>query len=944
MIVVAIALSLPFIVILFFRPVMRRLALRNAIRRPRETLLVIAGSMLATALMTAAFVVGDTFDASLRANAYTQLGPIDEVVSVPLANASALDQLAKIQSPEIDGVLRATTTGASAAVIAPNGVATAAAPKAQLLELDFAAARRFGGDAAATGISGAGPRTGEAVLAEPLAKRLNIGVGDQFNAYAFGHTVALRVVRLLPQSGVAGWWNGREFVSYNAFVAPGTIAGLAANSTVAAAPPQASVLVSNLGGVESGDAHTTAVVHAMKGALAGASAKIEPVKHDALDLAKTAGQSLTQLDQALGFFAVVAGILLLVNIFVMLAEERRSELGMLRAMGMKRRSLVGAFASEGWLYAVVACAVGMLVGLGVGRLVMAGAARIFNSRDADFRLPIRFHFTPQSLQIGFTLGLVVAVTTIVATTVWISRFNIIAAIRDLDSVKHAPRDWVRVAWGVVALLGAALVFGGVAGHIVVAMTIGGALLALGLRFSLRARMHDRSLVTATALGALVWGVAAVPIAVALGGDLPIEGFIVQGVVLVIAAVVLVTEYQGEIGGLLSRASGRRLSVRLGLAYPLARRTRTMLTIAQFAIVVFILVYISVLASMFGSQVDTLTAKVGGGANVYVESNRANPVPFSQLQASGAQSVAPLVNVVADVVPPSTTRSTKSLMTGFDASLLTIGAPKLADHGPFKSDGDAYRYVLAHPNTAMVDDFFLSQGAGPPASAVSVGDVIRITDPLSGHSQPIKIVARSESDWLGNGGITSAATLRGIYGPAAVASHAYVRAASPESFSRALEARYYAQGAKVDPIRSLVSDRLSRQRQFFTLMRAFLAVGLVIGVAGIGVIMVRAVRERRRQVGVLRSLGFPAVQVSNAFAIEAMFIALEGVSIGVVLGFLCTWSITLSDSFGDGLSFRVPVVAVGLLVVATLFGALLATWGPARSASKIKPAVALRIAD
>ncbi len=942
--IIAIALSLPFIVILIARPVLRRLALRNAVRRPRETLLVITGSMLATALMTAAFVVGDTFDASLRANAYTQLGPIDEVASVPLADASVLDHLAALRSPQIDGVLRATTTGASAAVVNSAGIASAAAPKAQLLEMDFAAARTFGGDASATGISGTTPGPGQAAIAQPLADRLHIGVGSTFTAFAFGHSVQLRVVQLLPQRGIAGWWTGREFVSYNAFVAPGTIARLAANSKVVAAPPQSSVLVSNLGGVESGDARTAAVVHTMDAALAGTPVKVETVKHDALDLAKTAGKSLTQLYQALGFFAVAAGILLLINIFRMLAEERRSELGMLRAMGMKRRSLVGAFASEGWLYAVVACAVGMLAGLGVARLVMAGAARIFNQRDPDFRLPIRFHFTTQSLQIGFTLGLVIAVITIVATSVSISRFNIIAAVRDLDTEKHAPRRWARVAWGVVVLLGATLLFAGITSHGVVAMLLGGGFAAVGTRFALRDRIAGRLLVTVTAGSALLWGVAAVSVAVALGGDLPIAGFIVQGVLLVIAAVVLVTEYQGEIGGALSRLSGRRLSVRLGLAYPLARRSRTMLTIAQFAIVVFILVYISVLAAMFGSQTDSVTAKVGGRATVYVESNRANPVPFGQLKAAGAQAVAPLVNVVADVTPPHATKSTKSFMSGFDSSFVSMGPPVLSDRGRFQTDADAYNYVLSHPDTAMVDDFFLSQGAGPPSAAVSIGDVITITDPLSGRSQHVTIVARSQNDWLGNGGLTSAATLRSIYGPSAVASHAYVRVASSASFSHTLEARYYQQGAKADPIRSLVEQRLSRQTQFFTLMRAFLAVGLVIGVAGIGVIMVRAVRERRRQVGVLRSLGFPAAQVSNAFAIEAMFIAMEGVLIGVVLGFLCTWSITLSNSFGDGLSFRVPVTAVSLLVGGTLLGALLATWGPASSAAKIKPAVALRIAD
>jgi len=57
-----------------------------------------------------------------------------------------------------------------------------------------------------------------------------------------------------------------------------------------------------------------------------------------------------------------------------------------------------------------------------------------------------------------------------------------------------------------------------------------------------------------------------------------------------------------------------------------------------------------------------------------------------------------------------------------------------------------------------------------------------------------------------------------------------------------------------------------------------------------------------------------------------------------------WSITLTNAFGAGLSFRVPVVAIAAVVVGTLICALLATAAPARAASRIQPAVALRLTD
>lgn len=62
---------------------------------------------------------------------------------------------------------------------------------------------------------------------------------------------------------------------------------------------------------------------------------------------------------------------------------------------------------------------------------------------------------------------------------------------------------------------------------------------------------------------------------------------------------------------------------------------------------------------------------------------------------------------------------------------------------------------------------------------------------------------------------------------------------------------------VEPIRSIIETRLGQQLSFFNLMQGYLAVVLAVGIAGIGVIMVRAVCERRREVGVLRALGFPA---------------------------------------------------------------------------------------
>ncbi len=62
------------------RPFLRRLALRQVSRRRTEAALVICGSLLGTAIIVGSLIVGDTLNFSVKQSAYTNLGPIDEIV------------------------------------------------------------------------------------------------------------------------------------------------------------------------------------------------------------------------------------------------------------------------------------------------------------------------------------------------------------------------------------------------------------------------------------------------------------------------------------------------------------------------------------------------------------------------------------------------------------------------------------------------------------------------------------------------------------------------------------------------------------------------------------------------------------------------------------------------------------------------------------------------
>ncbi len=476
--------------------------------------------------------------------------------------------------------------------------------------------------------------------------------------------------------------------------------------------------------------------------------------------------------------------------------------------------------------------------------------------------------------------------------------------------------------------------------------LGPVLVFTGITPMLARNMPRRVATTATAAAVLVWAVAAVPIALALGGDIDVFLFVLQGLVLVGAAVVLVAQHQEAIGHLIGRAAKRSLRVRLGLAYPLARRFRTSMTLGMFALVVFILVMVSVFAAMFSGQLGHFTNDVSGGYNVVVESNPSNPVAFDALaREPGVRAVAPLVTTPIDVTnAPGLTETRPWEASAFDSVFVDHGPPALDDRGTAPSDAAAYRAVLANPDLAIIDKFFLAGRGGPPRQNVDIGDRFTIADPIGGAQHTFTVAAITTNDFVQNGVLMGDTAMRALVGDRAIPSRAYVDVAEPAAFADAFAGRFLPNGGQAETLRHVVQNQLANQQQFFLLMRSYLALGLVVGVAGIGVIMVRAVRERRRQVGVLRALGFQARAVRAAFVIESAFVAVEGVFIGTALALVCSWSITLTDGFGSDIAFQVPIVSIAILVVGTLLCALAATAAPARSASRIEPAVALRLAD
>ena len=969
---------------------LRRLAVRQIARRRGEAALVVAGSVLGTAIIVGSLLVGDTMTHSIRRQAWSGLGPVDEVVTTPggTRGAEVVGRLSRLRGdPDVDGLL--VLTGDRAGIAHGSGAGRKAEPRAGVFETDFGQAAAFGGrGSGGSGLSGPAPRAGELVLNAELAKALDAGPGDVVTVWLYGQARDLRVARVVPAEGVAA---GGAGVSRSAFLAPGTLAGAARaarrQGTLAAPPPGAEaaaaapgpktlVYVSNAGGVEGGSRRSDAVAAKLDAAVGRAAhqdVSVEKVKQQALREADQAGNELGSFFLFVGCFAIIAGVMLLVNIFVMLAEERKPELGVLRAVGMRRGRLVRAFVIEGALYALVASLVGVVAGIGVGRAVVEVAARIFASMSPDEGgLALSFHVTPTSLFNGFALGFLIAFLTVALTSVRISRLNVIAAIRDLagDGGRRLKRRWVALstlaAAGFAALALMAVSHSqGVGTYLFPSLTVL-ALCPLLVRFAPR-----RLVYTGASLAVLGWGLAANTLRPKVFDDGSTATFVVLGTVLVFSAVALVSQNQElltrPLRPLVARASLAGLATRLGIAYPVARRFRTGAILIMYGLVVFTLVLITVFGSIIQSTLGNEVANASGGFAL-----RADFSPSATLtQPAAAFGGGRFAGRVAAVAPLTAAKAKVSDLGRLgSADVVAVGAtPAIVQGGLFPlqerlaglgDDRAVWQRVLADPRYVIADRFLRQEEAGPSSIDYHPGDTLTLTDPRSGKAERKTIAGtlRSAQAFYGAGAAADAVGGPVILGQRAVAaqfgadarlSSALVAPASgtsDEALAADLQGEFLRAGLVVTQVRREVAHEFAANRSFFRLMEGFLALGLLVGIAGLGVVMVRAVRERRRTIGVLRALGFQSATVQRSFLTESSFVALEGIVLGTALSIVTTYLLFKNDPDlgGANIGFPVPWTTISVLVVATAAASMLATLWPARRAAATKPAVALRIAD
>jgi len=907
------------------RRLIGRIAFREVVRRPGQTSLIVAGLMIAGAAIYSTQFVLDSLDQTRRAAALSAFGRDDVEIT---AGGAYFD-------PGLAAQLAADPAVAANAAALQNAIITSGSvvdldrnlgkPGIQISGLDVEAQARFGSFVLADGHATAGGQlaSGGVFLTQPLAEAIDARVGDRLRIQAGGAPPReVTLAGIVKREGAAAYGADRSL-----FGSLATVQELAGTDRVNL------LRVSAKGDGDAEVAAARRVAQPLRSAVASSGLQVLEVKAAALRFAEDMNSGRPFVT-SFGAIVALAAIAMVVNLAVMLAEERRPRLAVMRALGLTRTGLVQLWVVEGAIYSLLGAVAGSLAVLAIS-LVLDVIGLVTH---AIFQFT--FSVQPASVVGSVAAAALINLLTVLIVSLRTSRMAISSAIRDLpDPERRAGTSRLRL--GLLGLAGLAGLAAVAAGAPPIRL-LGGALVIAAVAGFARRRLADRARYSVAGAGAAAWAIAYYAYSnPTLSSNDKTGDFAAALPVTVIALSVLVAANLSLLevaGGLVGRLSGGlRATLRPSLAYTARRPLRSGLVIAAFSLVMATLIIVQALISAAALNYPQVSG--GWDVRVAVVGSVHLSVPVA-LQASVARQetfssrtfLGPVKLVYSDYKGTVDWHQARVTVYGLTGGQLASGImPLIARDHSFSSDSAAWAAIARDPGLVAASD--------------QVGSIVYLATDRG--SLRFKVAAQLPSIF----GYTAGGVLPGLVaseqslaGLAAAAPGAtmLIRATAgtdPRGLARELQRAVLPLGADATAVRQIVDDEYQIANaqgpgDFFLLL---LRVGLLVGVASLGAVALRAVVERRRSIGVLRAVGFQPAQLLAGILLETAVVATAGLAVGIAvaygLGLTLLTGVVLKFSPDPGSL----LVTVGLVYAAVLLATLL----PGLRAARLRPAEALR---
>jgi len=913
------------LVIALRRPLLARLALREAVRRPGQSAIVVLGLMVGTVAIFAMQVLGDSFYESQTRAAFLAWGRVD----LTAADGGRFFDPRLAAALAADGGLRSSLAGVQAGVELPSSVVDldrgSAKPLVVLVGFDPATQSKFGSYLLTDGTMTLGQSLApdEVLISSSLSKALDARSGDRLRvSISPQQVVELRLAGIAQAQGPGAYTLRPALFSPLANLRP-LIGDQGINVIRVGAPGD--------GRAEMDRAHELAprLRAALQALPGGAGLTLRESKREDFDAQVRQVDGTRGLYLALSLFVALTGAALVVNLGFALAEERRPRHAVLRALGLGRSGVVTLSVLEGALYGLAAAVVALVPGALFGLALVALLYVRVQSVAVENRVAaVQYAVTPGSVALSLAIGALIVLGTLFATSIRSSRMQISSAIKNLPepTVLRKRSVW-RIA--LMAALGLGSLAALVAGSLPVRMAGGVALVILAAAL-VGGRISDRLRATLTGAALTAWvgaNLATIKTFVAPEvGAANVLGVIIAvfGLSLVVASNLRVLEV--PLGRL---QAGARATLRPPLAYLTRRPLRAGLGTGAFALVLALMTMTSVIIPTFNGIFSTALNEYD--IRVIAPTTAGLSIPDSVHSEIAREIAMPTRPYRGEVSTAGFTLQDQYVpLYSLSGAQLATGPFQLAGReSRFKSDAEVWR--------ALADDSHLvvSPNYSTPGVAVE----------LVGPDGPVQFrvagVVRSVGLW----GLVGSEAAMAPFATLPVGTTILAKAApgtDAAAVARQIQREVFSQGAEATTVREMLDSSSGAGQAFTDMIRLVMGIGLLVGVLSLGILALRAVVERRRAIGMLRALGYRPGQVLAGIVSEALITATCGALVGIGVG--VPISVVMINGYLPGATFEIDVSSL-LLIVGLLYLAVLAvTIPPALRAVRLPAVEALRLED
>ena len=622
--------------------------------------------------------------------------------------------------------------------------------------------------------------------------------------------------------------------------------------------------------------------------------QFQPVRELAL-LAASQSQDFGQLFIGFSLFLVVAALLLMAILFQFSLEQRRTEVGTFLALGFKpgqvRRLLLG----EAVMLALIGGLLGACLGLGYARAMLWALTTIWHSAVGSSAL--QFHATTLSLVTGLFAGAIMAVLTI-----WIAlRKQARQPARALLAGESSP---VKVGTGRIARW--------------------------------------------TAGSAGVAGLGSIAYAVSVRQTTNPEIFFSAGSLLLIAGLAWIASW---LGALDRKTTSNELTLgQLGMRACARRRTRSLATIALLASGCFVILSIGV----FRLDANEDARKRSSGTGGFSLIGQASLPIVQDLNTEAGRQFFGLndrdlngVSVVPFRVREGDEASCLNLNRAQRPRLLGVGGGALAGRFTFteaaKGLNASSGWELLHPQGAgaahATDDEVPAIGDANSiqwALGKSVGDTLDYTDER-GRTFKLRLVGAVANSILQGSLVIDEGEFVKRF-PSESGYRFFLFDAPPEalkSVSTTLSRALQDQGLELTPAVQRLDEYNAVQNTYLGTFQILGGLGLLLGSAGLGVVVLRNVFERRGELGLLMAVGFRKRALQWLVLTEHGALLGLGLALGLFSAVIAVLPALLSPAHA------LPYASLSVTLGAVLLNGLLWTWLATRAALKGDVLSALR---